>query len=441
MAVEISGIVRGSAAEKAGLKAGMRLLTIDGNEICDGLDYEFYSSGARLLIAAENEKGKAQKYKVKKEEYEPLGAEFETYLIDKQHHCKNKCVFCFIDQLPKGLRKSLYFKDDDERLGFLFGNYITLTNLSQKEVERIIKMRISPVNISVHTANPLLRCEIMGNPNAGEALNIIPQLAKAGICMNFQLVLCPGVNDGQELLHSINWLSGFAPAAQSIAAVPVGLTKHRQGLAQLKEYTAESAASQLDIMLDEGEKLEKTRGTRLVYPSDEWFLLAGREIPDADFYEGYPQLENGVGMWRLLLDEFEEALDCRLENAYNCPLPQNVMADLATGALASPLINKLADMVRQKVPGAQITVHEIKNDFLGEGVTVAGLLTGRDITEQLKGRLKTTRLLLPAETLRAEGDIMLDGMSPQDIEKNLGVKTIMVQNSGDSLLNAILAEE
>lgn len=444
MAVIIDYVEAGSAAMRAGLCAGMQLVALDGHPINDGLDYEFYSAPAKLA-ATVIENGVEQTLQVVKQEYEPLGCGFPTYLIDKQHSCRNGCVFCFIDQLPKGMRAPLYFKDDDERLGFLFGNYITLTNLADTEIERIISMRISPVNISVHTVNPQLRVQMMKNKRSGDVLEYIPRLAAAGIRMNTQLVLCPGMNDGEELRRSIEWLAALRPAVQSIAAVPVGLTRHREGLHPLEAYTKETAAAQLDIMLEYGNQFlqqqppENEEPSRLVYPSDEWFLLAGRPIPEEDFYDGYPQLENGVGMWRLLYEEFTQALEEEArawedEGVTACECG----ADLVVGALAAPLLRQLAALLEQKIPGAKLHVHEIRNDFFGTGVTVTGLLTGGDIMKQLQGRLQSKTLLLPASTLRAEGDIMLDGTTPEMIAQALGVCVEVVQPGGDNLLEAVL---
>ncbi|NLW78780.1 MAG: DUF512 domain-containing protein [Ruminococcaceae bacterium] len=433
MAVTIERVEKGSAAQKAGLRAGMRLVAINGHPICDGLDYEFYTTAAHLKMEALDEAGQPQTFIVNKAEYEPLGCGFASYLIDAQHPCKNRCVFCFIDQMPGGMRPSLYFKDDDERLGFLFGNYITLTNLSEREVARIITMRFSPVNISVHTANPALRVQMMGNPRAGQALEIIPRLAAAGIAMNFQLVLCPGLNDGPELEHTLDWLTGFGSAVQSIAAVPVGLTRYREGLAQLRGYTQAEAAAQLDILLRAGDKLLAAGGSRRVYPSDEWFILAGRDIPPGDFYEDYPQLENGVGMWRLLLDEFSDAVDDAPGG------PQAVEADMAVGEMAAPLGALLAEKLREKYPNAQLWVHPVRNNFFGGNVWVSGLLTGADMAAQLRGNLHSGVLLIPEDALRAEGDVLLDDLSPAQLGEKLGAEVRVAPRDGAALLKAILA--
>lgn len=431
MPVEIKLVQAGSPAHSAGICPGMQLNSINQNPICDGLDYEFYSAANFLCLELEGKDGPFQ-INLKKKEYQPLGLEFESYLIDGHHHCKNACIFCFIDQLPKGLRPSLYFKDDDERLGFLFGNYITLTNLTNKEVQRIIKMRFSPVNISVHTTNPTLRTQMMKNKNAGAALGFISQLAKAGIEMNFQLVLCPGINDGEELQKSIQDLAAFRPFARSVAAVPVGLTKHRHGLAKIQPYTAKTAAKQLQLMLANGNAFEKENGERFIYPSDEWFLLSGKDIPAESFYGDFPQLENGVGMWRLLEDEFCEALkELRGDKKKRA-------VDMATGILAAPLLEKLAAALMKKYPQTSVRVHSIHNHFFGPGITVAGLLCGQDVIAQLQGKLHSATLLLPADMLRADGDVMLDETTPAKLEAVLGVRVQMVPNSGEGLLKAIL---
>ncbi len=437
MAVRIKDVEPASPAQAAGLRAGMRLISLDGHPIHDGLDYEFYSPPAQLLALVQDEEGgPPREVHVHKEEYQPLGCVFESYLIDGQHACKNRCVFCFIDQLPKGLRPSLYFKDDDERLGFLFGNYVTLTNLSDTEIDRIIEQRIAPVNISVHTASPALRVQMMGNSRAGEVLAYIPKLAAAGIPLNCQLVLCPGLNDGEELRHTIEWLAGYRPAVQSIAAVPVGLTRHREGLYPLEGYTRKTAAAQLDILLEMGDAYLKQGGSRLVFPADEWFLLAGRPLPPDAFYEGYPQLENGVGMWRLFHDEFLAALDDATAPTAHLPAP--CAADIAVGTLAAPLLEELAAALHARFPQVRLYVHAIENHFFGPDITVTGLLTGADIIAQLQGRLHTSILLLPPLLLRNEGDLLLDGQTPAGIAETLGVDVRVPNEGGAGLVDALL---
>lgn len=430
MAVKITGTEKGSPAHKAAL-AGTVLLSIDGNEINDMLDYEYHSSGAKLELAVMRG-GKLHYIALEKEEYEPLGCQFESYLIDKKHSCRNKCIFCFIDQLPKGLRETLYFKDDDERLSFLFGNYITLTNLNAHEVERIKKMHISPINISVHTVEPELRVQMMTNKHAGEVLRYIDEFAEAGIEMNCQLVLCRDINDGEHLRKSIEKLAGLYPAVQSIAAVPSGLTRYREGLYPLVPYDKESACAVLDILEEYGELYKQQHGVRIIYPGDEWFLLAGRPIPPNEYYDEYLQLENGVGMWRRLHDEFMEALPA-LKRTW---LPH--MIDVATGTLAYPLIRLLTDTLQSLHPNVHIRVHAIENNFFGGNISVAGLITGADLIAQLKGKLKSRTLGIPIAMLREEKDRFLDDVTIKQLEKTLGVRVRILPQEGAALVAALL---
>ena len=430
MAVRVTGTDKGSPAQKANL-ADTVLLSIDGNEINDMLDYSFYSSGAQLELAVMHG-AKLEYIKLEKEEYEPLGCSFESYLIDKKHSCRNKCMFCFIDQLPKGLRETLYFKDDDERLSFLFGNYITLTNLNPHEVERIKRMHISPINISVHTVEPELRVKMMTNKNAGAVLRYLDEFAAEDIAMNCQLVLCRGVNDGGHLRKSIEKLASLYPAVRSVAAVPSGLTRFREGLYPLTPYDKETATGVLDILEEYGDLYREKYGTRLVYPGDEWFLLAGRPIPPADYYDDYPQIENGVGMWRKLHDEFMEALP-----AVRQPLLPRAI-DVVTGEAAEPLIRMLAGALQAAHRNVRITVHCVKNDFFGGNITVAGLLTGTDLIAQLKGRLKSHTLGVPETMLRDENDKFLDDVTIKQLEMALGVRERILPQDGAALAAALL---
>ncbi len=430
MAVKITGADKGSPAQRAGL-AGAMLLSIDGSEINDMLDYEYYSSGARLELAVM--RGTKLEYlTIEKNEYEPLGCVFESYLIDKKHSCRNKCIFCFIDQLPKGLRETLYFKDDDERLSFLFGNYITLTNLNAHEVERIKKMRISPINISVHTVEPELRVKMMTNRHAGEVLRYIDEFAAAGIEMNCQLVLCRGVNDGEHLRKSIEKLGGLYPAVRSVATVPCGLTRYREGLYPLVPFDRAAACEVLDIIEEYGDRYKKEHGARVIYPGDEWFLLAQRPIPPESYYDGYPQLENGVGMWRRLHDDFMGALP-ELKRTF---LPRAI--DVATGELAYPLIRLLTDTLQSLHGSVRIHVHRIRNDFFGGNVGVAGLITGTDLIAQLKGRLRSRTLGIPEVMLRDEKDRFLDDVTVRQLEKALGVRVRILPQDGAALAASLL---
>ena len=409
------------------------LLSINGNEIEDVLDFRFYMTEKRLNIVFERD-GQTLKALLKKRgEYDETGMEFETYLMDKQHSCKNKCIFCFIDQLPKGLRPSLYFKDDDSRLSFLFGNYITLTNLTEHEIERVIKMHISPVNISVHTTNPELRCKMMKNRFAGEALSALYRFAQAGIKLNTQLVLCPGYNDGKELEKTLEDLGALYPAVQSICAVPVGLTKYREGLEPLEPFNRETAGAVVDIMERFGDEFLKKHGTRLCFPSDEFYLTSGREIPDSSFYEDFLQIENGVGMWASLRDDYLAALEDAEADG------KKRSFSIATASLAAPLMEFLMKKTAEKFPGLDYKIYTIRNDFFGEKITVAGLLTGQDIISQLKGWDLKGRLLLPPGVLRSEGDLFLDDTHIDDLQKAVGVPADCVPGDGYELCDFILS--
>ena len=432
MPVRVQKVDKGSVAERVGIQTGTTLLSVDGNELNDMLDYQFYTSSPKFNLAA-SIGGKLEYLKIEKGEYEPLGCEFATYLIDQKHSCSNHCMFCFIDQLPPGMRASLYFKDDDERLSFLFGNYITLTNLSQHEVERIKKMHISPINISVHTTNPQLRIRMMANRKAGETLKYLQEFADAGIALNCQLVLCRGINDGDELRRSLTDLVNMHPSVQSIAAVPAGLTAYRKGLYPLTCYDAESAGAALDILEEFGDRCKREFGTRLIYPGDEWYLTAGRPVPPADFYEDFAQLENGVGMWRLFHDEFL----AELEAGHRRPLlPKRI--DVVTGTLVAPLIKQMMAALQKKYRTISIKVHPITNNFFGGNVSVTGLVTATDIIAQCRGRMHSRTLVVPESMLRSEKDMFLDSVTLAQLEHALGVKVKVVPSGGAECVRALL---
>ena len=433
MSVLITDVIKSSPADKKGIKAGDNLVKISGHEITDFLDYQFYTKDSKISVVYERD-GKTKAVWIKKGEDEDLGLGFETYLMDKERHCKNKCIFCFIDQNPKGLRESIYFKDDDSRLSFLFGNYITLTNLSERDVEKIIEMHISPVNVSVHTMNKELRVKMMKNKNAGESLSILHRLAENGIAINTQLVLCPGINDGEELRYSLQKLGELGENLQSIACVPVGVTKHRDGLFDMPEYTAETAGEVIDIVNEFGEKFKNQYGTRLVYAADEFYLKAKRELPDGEYYETYCQIENGVGMWTSLKEEFL----CEIENCEDAD-PETYLS-VATGVAAYPLIKELAEIFMSKYNKSKIDVYEIKNDFFGHSITVAGLITGADLIGQLKDKPLAKYLAVPSVMLRSEGDLFLDSISTEDVEKSLGVTLKVTDCTGDSLFGAFMCQ-
>lgn len=431
MAVTIRSVVGGSPAAAKRIEAGDRLLSINGHEIADVLDYRFFLTEARLQLVLERD-GKRRMLLLHKAEDEDIGLEFDTYLMDQQRACRNKCVFCFIDQLPPGLRDSLYFKDDDSRLSFLFGNYITLTNLSEHEISRIISMHISPINISVHTMNPALRCRMMNNRFAGDALGTLRRFAAAGLAINCQLVLCPGWNDGEELQRTMEELAALRPAVESVAAVPVGLTRYREGLEPLRLFTAAEAADTIDRMEAMGERLLREGDSRQFYPSDEFYLLAGRPIPPADFYGEFAQLENGVGMVALLRAQFVEALaDCDEQ-------PSGRRLLLATGVSAAPILSGLVDEAKKTWHTLEAEVVPIVNRFFGETITVAGLVTGGDLIEQLRGR-QADLLLIPDVMLRKEGDLFLDDVTPVQVEQALGMPVRVVGPDGVELLEALLS--
>jgi len=436
LAVIIQSVTKGSAAARQGILPGETLLSINGNEIMDVLDYRFYQTNRELMLELQGTDGKTRAVPIKKREYEEIGLTFETYLMDKQQSCKNQCIFCFVDQLPKGMRKSLYFKDDDSRLSFLFGNYITLTNLSEHEIERIIKMHISPINVSVHTTNPELRVKMMKNRFAGSALSIMQRLARAGIKLNCQIVSCPGINDGEELLRSLTDMEALYPSVECIAVVPVGLTRYREGLYPLIPYTRETAAQTLVLIEQFGDRCVKEHGSRIVFAADEFYLKAGREIPPAEFYEDFDQLENGVGLLALMKDELEGALS--LEQG-DKTLKRKVT--VASGTSAAPFLRALLSQMRDKYPGVFIEVVGIRNDFFGGGVNVSGLVTGGDLIAQLKGRDLGDALLIPSVMLRREGDIFLDDVSTQEAEQALAVKLTPVPNDGEALFRAILGRK
>ncbi|MBO5065947.1 MAG: DUF512 domain-containing protein [Clostridia bacterium] len=433
MSVKIIGVANGAYGERAGIESGDELLSINGNEIYDVLDYRFYIQSKKLTLELLRN---GEKYKTnirKSDEYADIGLEFSTYLMDKQHSCKNKCVFCFVDQMPKGMRDTLYFKDDDSRMSFLFGNYITLTGLCEREVQRIIDMHISPVNISVHTMNPELRVQMMKNPHAGEVLSILDRFSENGIEMNTQLVLCPGLNDGDELRFSLEELSKLSPSVKSIAAVPVGLTKYRDGLYPLRTYTKEEAANVIDIIDEFNAHFAYFNGGQtLAYASDEFYLIAERPLPDADYYGEFAQLDNGVGMCALLRSEFTDALAG--ENSRD--IKRNIT--IATGYAAYDLLCELSGKAEEKFPGLKVNVVKIKNEFFGETVTVAGLITGEDFKNQLKDMQMGEKLLIPRVCLRNEGDKFLDDVTIEELSEYLKIDVYAVENDGYKLLDSII---
>ncbi len=429
----IRSVDRGSPAQRAGVRPGETLTHVDGRPIVDVLDYKFYTYDPRLVLTLAGPDGKSRTVKVRKGEGEDLGLNFETYLMDRARSCANRCIFCFVDQMPPGMRETLYFKDDDARLSFLMGNYITLTNLSRREIQRIAGLHISPINISVHATDPAVRARLLNHPRAGECLSIMERFAGAGITMNCQVVACPGINDGAVLARTMEDLAALWPAVSSVAVVPVGVTKFRAGLTPIAPYTSEGAAAVLDQVEAFGQASLAERGTRLVWCSDEFYLLAGRPLPDKPYYEEMAQLENGVGMLRLLTSQ--AAMSLEDAEGTETPTPFSI----ATGVSAAPFLEEIVDMARKKCGNIRGTVYPVVNRFFGETITVSGLVTGRDLIEQLRGRDLGERLLIPANMLRAGERVFLDDVTVEQVEEALGVPVTAVDaESGFDLADAIL---
>ena len=415
--VKIRDVIPNGIAARAGVLSGDTLVSINGHEIRDVLDYRFYLTDTTVQLALERGKN-SYTVRINKGEYDDIGLEFETPLMDKKHSCANRCVFCFIDQLPKGMRETLYFKDDDDRLSFLHGNYVTLTNLHDADVERLITMHISPVNVSVHTTNPELRVKMMKNKRAGEVLSYLDRLAEAGIALCTQIVLCKGLNDGAELDRSMRDLAALHPSLRSCAIVPVGLTRHREGLYPLELFTPAECADVIAQVNAFGNECLQKYGTRLFYCSDEFYVRAGLPLPTEDYYEDYSQIENGVGMLTSLASEFDFELEYLDEALERFRAPRTV--SVATGAAAYDSLSALCKKLESRVSGLTIRVHRIVNHFFGETVTVAGLLTGKDVCEQLSDKELGDELLFPAVMLRADGDVFLDDMTPAQLSEHLG---------------------
>ena len=431
MSTKIQSVDAGSPAERAGVHAGETLLEINGHRVVDVLDYKFHGYDPRLTLTLRAENGTTRTVRLRKREGEDMGLNFETYLMDCARSCANKCIFCFVDQLPKGMRDTLYFKDDDARLSFLMGNYITLTNLSDREAQRIIDLHISPINVSVHATDPALRSMLLGFPNGGRGLELMRRFAENGITMNCQIVSCPGINDGPALRKSMEDLAGMYPGVNSVSIVPVGLTRHRGGLYPLEPYQADTAAAVVDMVEAYGADCKERFGTTVFWCSDEFYLKAGRDIPADEYYEDYTQLENGVGMLRLLRTEFDAALGL-MDQAEKPVSPFST----ACGTSAAPWIREIVDRAAEKCH-TKGTVYPILNDFFGHSVNVSGLVTGGDLIRQLRGRELGERLLLPVNMLRHGEDVFLDDVTLADVERELGVKVTPVNQDGFDLCDAI----
>ena len=433
--VTVTGVEKGSRAQKHGIMVGDILLSINGREIRDVLDYRFYLTNRTVELQL-HRGPELITVTIRKQEYDDIGLDFETPLMDKKQRCENKCIFCFIDQLPSGMRETLYFKDDDSRLSFLHGNYITMTNLHDRDIDRIIEMHISPVNISVHTTNPELRCFMMHNKRAGEVLSYMRRLADAGITLCGQIVLCRGINDGAELDRSLADLQALYPAMSSVSIVPAGLTRYREKLYELTPYTPEECAKIIEQVNRVGDECVAKYGNRIFCCADELYLKAGLPLPGEDYYGDYDQIENGVGMITSLVTEVATELDFADEYREKFTSPRHV--SIATGAAAYDTICKLANQLEQAFDGLHVSVYRIVNHFFGETITVAGLLTGKDISEQLAGKELGDCLLIPENTLRAGEDTLLDDMTVEQLSKILGVPVQPAANDGVGFTEAVL---
>lgn len=428
----IKDVLPGSIAEELEISAGDKLLAINDQEIEDVFDYHFLANEEYLTVLIEKPDGEQWELEIEKEYEEDLGIEFEQGLMDEYRSCRNKCIFCFIDQMPKDMRETLYFKDDDSRLSFLQGNYVTLTNMSDHDIDRIVRYHLEPINVSFQTTNPELRCKMLHNRFAGEALKKVDRLYEGGITMNGQIVLCKGINDGEELERSIRDLMKYAPQLQSVSVVPVGLSKYRDGLYPLLPFTKEDAKEVLHIIHKWQKKAYEEFGIHFIHGGDEWYILAEEELPEEERYDGYLQLENGVGMLRLLMNEFEEGYESLNGDE------RDREVSIATGFLAYPYIQRMADRIVEKYPKSKLHVYGIRNDFFGELITVSGLITGQDLIGQLRGKALGEKLLLPCNMLRIEEQDFLDDVTLQDVKDALQVPVDIVKSSGQDFIDAVL---
>lgn len=435
----VSRVLPGSIAEELEITTGDRLISINGYEMEDIFDYQFLTQDEYIEVLIEKPDGEQWLLEVDKDADEDLGIEFENGLMDEYRHCCNKCVFCFIDQMPPGMRETLYFKDDDSRLSFLQGNYVTLTNMSESDIERICKYHLSPINISFQTMNPELRCKMLNNRFAGEALKKVDILKEAGICMNGQIVLCKGLNDGAELEFSIREMMKYIPNLESVSVVPVGLTRFREGLYPLEPFEKEDAIRVIQTIEKYQKECYEKYGIHFIHASDEWYLLAEMELPEEERYDGYLQLENGVGMLRLLKNEFEAALKERMKKDKMRGSQLKGEISLATGLLAYSTILPMAEQIMEAYPGVRIHVYPITNYFFGERITVSGLLTGQDLMQQLTGKNLGSTLLLPENVLRSGEDVFLDDIRLGELENALQVPVNIVKSSGYDFVETILS--
>lgn len=428
----ISRVLPGSIGEELELEPGDILVSINGQPVEDVFDYRYLMNDELVELLIRKKNGEEWELEVEKDYEEDLGVEFENSLMDDYRSCSNHCIFCFIDQMPPGMRETLYFKDDDSRLSFLQGNYVTLTNMSDYDLERIIKFHLSPINVSFQAMNPELRCKMLHNRFAGDALKKVDRLYEGGVTMNGQIVLCKGVNDREELEYSLEKLSAYAPVLQSVSIVPVGLSKFRDGLYPLESFTKEDAEHLIEQVEHWQKIMMEKHGIHFVHASDEWYILAGRNMPEEGRYDGYLQLENGVGMMRLLETEVKERLS-QLEGD-----DRKIQASVATGKLAAPFIKKMTELVQEKFPNISVSVYTIKNEFFGEKITVSGLITGQDLKTQLKDRQLGEKVLIPCNMLRSGEDVFLDDLTVEMISEALGTEIVVVDEPGADLVDCLI---
>jgi len=432
----IRSVLQEGIAREMGIEPGDRLLAINGREIRDIFDYQYYVQDEYIEVLVQKPSGEEWLLEIDKDYEEDLGVEFENGLMDDYRSCRNKCIFCFIDQMPKGMRETLYFKDDDSRLSFLQGNYVTLTNMSEEDIDRIIKYHLSPINISFQTTNPELRCKMLHNRFAGEALKKVDRLFAGGIRMNGQIVLCKGVNDKEELERSIRDMTKYIPRLESVSVVPVGLTRYREGLYPLEPFTQEDAREVIEQIHRWQKELYVMHGIHFVHASDEWYIMAGLPMPEASRYDGYLQLENGVGMIRLMQEEFKESMGELRQSGFLLKEKRDV--SVATGLLAYGYIRGMAEELMKAQPNLTVRVYPIRNDFFGELITVSGLLTGQDIRAQLTGKELGSELFLPRNVLRSGEDVFLDNMRVPELGNALQVNVNIVKSSGHDFVDKML---
>ncbi|HKM02990.1 MAG TPA: DUF512 domain-containing protein [Lachnospiraceae bacterium] len=441
-------IYPGSIAEEMEVEVGDFLLAVNNEEIEDVFDYRYLIKDEYIEVLIRKQDGEEWLLEIEKDYDDDLGIEFDNSLMSDYRSCTNKCMFCFIDQMPPGMRETLYFKDDDSRLSFLQGNYITLTNMEQKDIDRIIRMHLAPINISIQTTNPELRCKMLHNRFAGDKLKYLPILYENHIEMNGQIVLCKNVNDGDELKRSIDDLSKYLPFMRSVSVVPAGITKYRNGLYPLELFNKQEAGAVIDMIESRQNEFYEKYGLHFIHASDEWYITAQRDFPEEERYDGYIQLENGVGMMRLFIDEFKEALvNIKKEDGYKS-LQKNIVktVTMATGKLTYPTIQRFTSEIMELFPEVSIHVICIRNDFFGETITVSGLIIGQDLINQIrevkdKGENLGDILYIPSNMLRTGEQVFLDDVTVSDVESALGMRLVAIESGGKEFIDAILSKD